>query len=105
VDASIRTPKHAHLWPWEVLDGILRRCDEPPGGVILRSAISPTPTFSHGCTNLPLTPRHGSVYSGVTFNIDGRRSSVSFDEHTKAVKFCDLVNRVGPQKALEVIRR
>ena len=76
-----------------------------PGGVKLRSAISPTPTFSHGCTNLPLTPTHGPVYAGVTFDIDGRGSSLSFDDHTKAVEFCDLVNRVGPQKALEVIPR
>ncbi|WP_342342594.1 tyrosine-type recombinase/integrase [Mycobacterium asiaticum] len=37
------------------------------------------------------------------FRVDGKQSSLSFDDHAKAVRFRDLINQVGPTKALEVI--
>jgi hypothetical protein len=36
---------------------------------------------------------------------DGKQSLMSFDDHAKAVQFKDLVNRVGPAKAMDVLAR
>jgi integrase len=49
------------------------------------------------------TRRDGSAYTSVLFRADGKQSSVSFDDHAKAVDFKDLVNRVGPARALRAI--
>jgi hypothetical protein len=35
--------------------------------------------------------------------LHGKQSSLSFDDHVRAVRFQDLVNQVGPVKALKVI--
>ena len=35
-------------------------------------------------------------YTSMLFCLDGKRSSMSFDDHAKAVRFKDLVNQVGP---------
>jgi integrase len=49
------------------------------------------------------TRRDGSAYTSVLFRVNGKQSSVSFDDHAKAIRFKDLVNQVGPTKAIEVV--
>jgi integrase len=49
------------------------------------------------------TRRDGSAYTSVLFRVDGKQSSISFDDHAKAVQFKELVNQVGPTRALKVI--
>ena len=46
----------------------------------------------------------GSTYSQVRFRRNGRETSVSFDDHAEALKFSDLVHKLGPAKALEISR-
>jgi hypothetical protein len=40
----------------------------------------------------------------VLFRLDGKQSSMSFDDHAKAVRFKDLVNQVGPANFHNVSR-
>ena len=49
------------------------------------------------------TRKDGSAYTSVLFRVNGKHSSTSFDDHAQAVRFQDLVNQVGPAKALEVM--
>ncbi|WP_343708401.1 site-specific integrase [Mycobacterium sp.] len=49
------------------------------------------------------TRKDGSAYTSVLFRAEGKQSSMSFDDHAKAVQFKDLVNRVGPAKAMDVL--
>lgn len=49
------------------------------------------------------TRKDGSAFTAVLFRVEGRQSSLSFDEHQDAVDFCGLVNQVGPAKALEIV--
>ncbi len=44
------------------------------------------------------TRKDGSAYTSVLFRVNGKQSSLSFDDHAKAVQFKDLVNQVGPVK-------
>lgn len=46
----------------------------------------------------------GSTYSQVRYRLDGVESSASFNDHAEALQFCDLANRLGPAKALDVWR-
>lgn len=46
----------------------------------------------------------GSSYSQVRYRLDGRQSSLSFDDHAAALKFDALIGTVGPAKALEIAR-
>lgn len=48
--------------------------------------------------------KDGSAYSQVRYRLNGTETSASFDDHAEALRFCDLVNRVGPAKALEIYR-
>jgi integrase len=50
------------------------------------------------------TRKDGSTCSNVRFRHHGRETSVSFDDHAEAIKFDNLVHRVGPDKALEITR-
>lgn len=50
------------------------------------------------------TRSDGSSYTQVRFRDNGKESSISFDDHAEALKFDDLVARVGPAKALEICR-
>ncbi len=50
----------------------------------------------------PRTRRDGTVYWQVRFRHDGRESSVSYNDPTEAHRFDQLVQQVGPLKALEV---
>lgn len=49
------------------------------------------------------TRKDGSSYTSVLFRANGKQSSLSFDDHVRAVRFQELVNQVGPAKALEVM--
>jgi hypothetical protein len=49
------------------------------------------------------TGKDGSAYTSVLFRAEGKQSSMSFDDHAKAVQFRDLGNRVGPAKAMDVL--
>jgi integrase len=46
--------------------------------------------------------KDGSSYTAVLYALDGKQTSSSFNDHREAVDFQQLVNRVGPTKALEV---
>jgi integrase len=48
--------------------------------------------------------RDGSSYTAVLYRVDGKQTSLSFNDHAEAVDFQKLANRVGPAKALEVWR-
>jgi integrase len=48
--------------------------------------------------------KDGSTYSQVRYRLDGVESSASFNDHAEALQFCDLANRLGPAKALDVWR-
>jgi integrase len=48
--------------------------------------------------------KDGSSYTSVLYVVDGRQTSSSFNDHGEAVDFQQLVNRVGPAKAIEVWR-
>lgn len=50
------------------------------------------------------TRSDGSSYSQVRYRLDGRESSLSFDDHAEALNFDRLVRKVGPAKALEITR-
>lgn len=50
------------------------------------------------------TRADGSTYTQVRFRIGGRESSISFNDHAEALKFDDLVAKVGPAKALEITK-
>ena len=45
--------------------------------------------------------KDGSSYTAVLYTLDGKQTSSSFNDHREAVAFQQLVNRVGPAKALE----
>jgi integrase len=46
----------------------------------------------------------GSVYTQVRFRMNGKQTSVSFNDHAEAVQFDELLTKVGPEKALEITR-
>lgn len=46
----------------------------------------------------------GSTYAQVRYRLNGKESSVSFDDLTEAERFDKLVHQVGPVRALEVAR-
>lgn len=46
----------------------------------------------------------GSTYTQVRYRMGGRSGSVSFDDHSEALQFDDLVTKVGAAKALEITR-
>lgn len=48
------------------------------------------------------TRKDGTTYTSVLFREDGKQCSVSFDDHRAALRFQDLVERVGPDKAREI---
>jgi len=48
--------------------------------------------------------KDGSSYTAVLYSLDGKQTSLSFNDHAEAVDFQKLANRVGPAKALEVWR-
>lgn len=48
------------------------------------------------------TRRDGSSYTAVLYVRNGRQTSSSFDDHTEALRFQELVNRTSPARALEV---
>ncbi len=45
--------------------------------------------------------KDGTTYVEVMFRLDGRQRSISFTDKEHAQKFVDLVDLVGPAKALE----
>jgi len=48
--------------------------------------------------------KDGSSYTAVLYSLDGKQTSSSFNDHAEAVAFRQLANRVGPAKALLVMR-
>lgn len=48
--------------------------------------------------------KDGSVYTQVRWREAGRESSLSFDDHAEALKFDQLVKKLGPEKAREIAR-
>ena len=48
--------------------------------------------------------KDGSSYTAVLYALDGKQTSSSFNDHREAVDFQQLVNRVGPAKAIEIWR-
>lgn len=48
--------------------------------------------------------KDGSTYTSVLYVLAGKQTSSSFNDHQEAVDFQQLVNRVGPVKAVEVWR-
>jgi integrase len=46
--------------------------------------------------------RDGSTYTSVLYMLNGKQSSLSFNDHTEAVRFQELANKTSPAKALEV---
>ena len=46
----------------------------------------------------------GSVCTQVRFRINGRQSSVSFNDHAEALQFDKLIAKVGARKALEICK-
>jgi hypothetical protein len=50
------------------------------------------------------TRKDRSPYTSVLFRLDGKQSSMCFDDHAKAVRFKDLVNQVGPANFHNVSR-
>jgi integrase len=51
------------------------------------------------------TRKDGSVYVQVLCTLDGKQSSTAFDDPADAEWLRDLINRIGPAKALEIARR
>jgi hypothetical protein len=47
--------------------------------------------------------KDGSVYHSVLYRLDGRQASTSFEDVASATKFRDLVDIVGPLKALKSV--
>jgi hypothetical protein len=48
--------------------------------------------------------KDGSTYTSVLYTLEGKQTSSSFNDHREAVRFQQLVNRIGPAKALDVWR-
>jgi integrase len=48
--------------------------------------------------------KDGSTYTSVLYVLEGKQTSSSFNDHREAVDFQQLLNRVGPAKAIEVWR-
>jgi integrase len=48
--------------------------------------------------------KDGSIYTQVRFRHNGRETSVSFDDHAEALKFQDLLDKLGAAKAMEISR-
>jgi hypothetical protein len=46
--------------------------------------------------------KDGSTYTTVLYVLNGRQTSLSFNDHAEAVKFQELANKTSPAKALEV---
>ncbi len=46
----------------------------------------------------------GTAYTSVLYVLEGKQTSSSFNDHREAIHFQQMVNRVGPAKALEVWR-
>src|SRR6516162_6008687 len=44
----------------------------------------------------------GSTYTSVLYVLNGRQTSLSFNDHAEAVRFQELANKTSPAKALEV---
>ncbi|WP_024801182.1 site-specific integrase [Nocardia sp. BMG51109] len=49
------------------------------------------------------TRADGSSYSQVLYRHDGTQSSVSFDDHAAALRWRDILDRVGPAAALRIL--
>lgn len=49
------------------------------------------------------TRKDGTSYTSVLYRSDGQQRSTSFDDHAAALRFRDLVDQVGPDKAREII--
>jgi len=45
--------------------------------------------------------RGGSIYLGVLYRFNGKQISTSFHDYVSAARFHDLVDKIGPAKALE----
>ncbi|MCK0174763.1 site-specific integrase [Mycolicibacterium sp. F2034L] len=50
------------------------------------------------------TRKDGSAYTQVLYRHEGKQRSSSFDDHREALKFRDLVDQLGPDKAREIAR-
>jgi len=50
------------------------------------------------------TRKDGSTYTQCRFRIDGRETSVSYNDHAEALKLQKLIRKVGPAKALEIAK-
>jgi hypothetical protein len=46
--------------------------------------------------------KDGSTYTSVLYVLNGRQTSLSFNDHAEAVRFQELANKTSPAKALEV---
>ncbi len=46
--------------------------------------------------------KDGSSYTAVLYTLNDKQSSSSFNDHREAINFQQLVNRVGPAKAIEI---
>jgi hypothetical protein len=46
--------------------------------------------------------KDGSTYTSVLYMLNGKQSSLSFNDHAAAVRFQELANKTSPAKALEV---
>ena len=49
------------------------------------------------------TRRDGSSYVQVLYRLNGKQSSISFEDLVSATKFQKLVDKFGPAKALETL--
>ena len=45
--------------------------------------------------------RDGSIYHAVLYRLNGKQTSTSFHDYVSAARFRDLVDKIGPAKALE----
>lgn len=50
------------------------------------------------------TRSDGSTYTQVRYRINGQQGSVSFNDHAEAMQLDDLIDKVGPAKALEITK-
>lgn len=46
--------------------------------------------------------KDGTAYTSVLDVHDGKQTSLSFNDHTEALKFQDVCNRLGPLEALRI---
>jgi integrase len=50
----------------------------------------------------PRDRKDGSVYWAVLYVLDGKQTSSSFNDHSEALRFQDVVNRLGPAEARRI---